>query len=216
MNRPQKVSPPIKKHFERALSSPPKKTIDSGCTTMAQTTSKPAIFLDRDGVLIEDFGYVHKVEDVKLFGDTASSLIQLRDQGYHLIVVTNQSGVARGYFSLQEVDNCHEEIQRQLQASKIAIDKFYTCPHHIKGSVAGFAIECRCRKPEPGLIEQALEDFDINLEESFIIGDKISDIDCGLSKGIKGIQIDRGQYPVHSKPFAVVSSLSEAVGRILN
>ena len=177
--------------------------------------NRPAVFLDRDGVLIHDGGYVHKTEDVHLFDDVPSSLKKLHEQGYYLIVVTNQSGVARGYFSLEDVDLCHQEISQQLLKSDVNIDLYLTCPHHPKGTVEEFAKTCDCRKPEPGMIDQALERLGIDLDSSFIIGDKVSDIDCGGNRGIKGIQIDRGQYPVHSSPALLAKSFKEAADFIL-
>lgn len=182
---------------------------------MQATSKTPAIFLDRDGVLIHDGGYVHKIEDIHLFDDVAPSLQKLQNQGYLLIVVTNQSGVARGYFSMNDVERCHEEISRQLRLSGVSIDKYLTCPHHPKGSVEGLAIKCHCRKPEPGMIDQALEFYDIDLENSYIVGDKISDIACGAKRGIKGIQINHGQYPLHGSPDFLAESFSEVADFIL-
>ncbi|WP_159455454.1 D-glycero-alpha-D-manno-heptose-1,7-bisphosphate 7-phosphatase [Pseudobacteriovorax antillogorgiicola] len=180
-----------------------------------KNVSKPAIFLDRDGVLIEDFGYVHRIEDVKLFPDVAEGLKALRAEGFRLLVVTNQSGVARGYFEIDAVHRCHDEIDRQLQAHDVTIDSYFICPHHPKGNTAPWNVTCSCRKPKPGLLEQANKEFGTVMDKSFIIGDKASDIECGRAAGIRGIQIDRGQYPKDEKAFGLVTSFAEAVEIIL-
>ena len=180
-----------------------------------KTDKLAAVFLDRDGVLIHDYGYVHKVQDVKLFEDVGPSLKKLKQKGFILIVVTNQSGVARGYFNLDDVEKCHQEIASQLSHFDVAIDRFLTCPHHPKGTVTNYSKVCDCRKPAPGLIDIAIQDLEIDLTRSFMVGDKCSDIDCGSARGLKTIQIDRGQYPLHQEPGFLARSFSEACNYII-
>ncbi len=184
---------------------------------MAKIKSKPAVFLDRDGVLIYDHGYVHKPEDIELFPDVGEGLLQLQEAGFWLLVVTNQSGVARGLFGLQAVYACHQEIQRQLRPYGVQLDAFYSCPHHPAGSVSPFNITCRCRKPASGLLEQAVRERPIDLTHSYIIGDKQSDIECGMSfpMPLKGVQMQR-QYPLHSDPWRVADSFKSAVAHIID
>lgn len=134
-----------------------------------------ALFLDRDGVIIEDHYYVHKPDQVVFIDDAIELCKYAQAAGYKLIVVTNQAGVAKGYFSEADVLSLHNWMAIQLNKRGIIIDAFYYCPHHIKGSVAAYSIDCNCRKPRPGLIEQALRDFDIDLSESIMVGDKSSD-----------------------------------------
>lgn len=176
------------------------------------------MFLDRDGVLIHDTGYVCRVKDVKLFADVGESLKSLKEHGFLLIVVTNQSGVARGMFDLQAVADCHEELQRQLRPFGVSIDAFYLCPHHHEGRVSPYNIKCSCRKPGPGMFDQAAAAYAIDFTRSYIIGDRPSDIDCGLNYKLafKGIQINRGQYPLHAHPWKATSNFEDAARLILS
>ncbi|NRA67813.1 MAG: HAD family hydrolase [Pseudobacteriovorax sp.] len=181
---------------------------------MARNSQK-TVFLDRDGVLNVDHGYVSRPDDLELFPDVVSSLAKLQAKGFQLIVVTNQSGVARGYFTLADVHAFHSHMSEVLAQNAITIAKYYICPHHKDGTVAEYAVDCLCRKPRPGMLRQAFEEFDIDRKNSFLIGDKISDIDCGQAMELRSVQIDRGQYPVHESPFAVETSLANAVDLIL-
>lgn len=179
-------------------------------------TPKPALFLDRDGIIVEDKGYVYQVEDLILVPGIVELLKTAKSLGYYLIVITNQSGVARGYFRLEDVDRFHQALDLELwQQAQLKIDRYYICPHHPNGKVAPYNMECNCRKPATGLVEQALKDFAIDLEKSFFIGDKASDVDCGIRLRISTIQLDRGQYPLHSNPGKVVNKLAEAMDWIV-
>lgn len=179
-------------------------------------TKKPALFLDRDGVLVQDKGYVYRPEDLKLIPGIDLFLKQAHDLGYYLIVITNQSGVARGYFSLEDVARFHRLLDDNLwQLAQVRIDGYYTCPHHPEGVHPEYSMTCDCRKPATGLVKQALIDFPIDLQASFFLGDKASDIDCGIRMGISTIQIDHGQYPLHPNPGLVVHQLAEAMDWIL-
>lgn len=179
-------------------------------------SKKAALFLDRDGVLIHDSGYVFRPEDLTVLTGVATSLRRALEQGYLLLVVTNQSGVARGYFTMDEVHRFHRALDEELwQSAQVKIDGYYICPHHPQGTVAEYTKECHCRKPGSGLVEQAMADFDIDLSRSFMIGDKASDVECGIRLGIPALQIDQGQYPAHPNPWKVVSHLAEAIEIIL-
>lgn len=172
-----------------------------------------ALFLDRDGVINVDHGYVGKVDDLEIFDDVYVSLEVAKGLGFKIFVITNQSGVARGYFKLDAVNQVHAEINRRLN-SKIAtsIEHFFICPHHPSGKIEPFNVVCDCRKPEPGLIQQAKDQYpDLDLESSFVIGDKASDIACGINAGVRGIQIMRGPYDKHKNPWACADSLLEAI-----
>lgn len=178
---------------------------------------KKAIFLDRDGVINEDVGYVGSINRLKLFEDTEDSLKALHDLGFLLIVITNQSGVARGLFDTNDVDKVNQEINKRLfKKSNIKIDHFYVCPHHPDATRPEYRISCDCRKPKPGLIHQAVKDYpDIELSKSWLIGDKSSDVEAGLSAGIRTIQIINGQYEEDLRSWAKARSLSEACRMIL-
>jgi len=169
-----------------------------------------AVFLDRDGVINADTGYTFAVSDLKLLPRAAEGLKDLHGMGYKLIVITNQSGVARGFFTLDDVERFHGALQEALQAQAgVKIDRFYSCPHHPEGKVAAFAENCRCRKPETGNVLQAIADYQIDISKSFFIGDKISDMDCALRAGATPIQMV-GAHPLHADVKLKVRDLAEA------
>ena len=154
---------------------------------------KKVCFLDRDGVLIEDRHYLSDPNDVKLIDGAAEAVKMLREAGYTIIVVTNQSGVARGYYSESSISTIHKKIDELLKTKDAYIDKYYYCPHHSDGEVAEFSFDCSCRKPKTGMIEQALQDYEIDLSKSIVIGDKLSDIKLSENAGCRlGILVKTG------------------------
>lgn len=148
---------------------------------------RPAAFLDRDGVIIKDRGYVHRVEDMVLLPGAANALARLKQAGYLLIVVTNQSGIARGTFTSADMHVLHDALQRELDAGDASIDRFYVCPHHEAGIVPELSIACACRKPLPGLIARALSEWPVDRAASFMAGDKESDVEAGRKAGIGAV-----------------------------
>lgn len=151
---------------------------------------QPAAFLDRDGVLNVDRGYAHKPEDIEMIPGAAAAVRLLNEAGYYALVVTNQSGVARGLYSVAAIEHVHRHMQDILKAEGAHIDAFYYCPHHPDGSVQEFAIQCRCRKPEPGMLEQAARDWPIDLGRSFLIGDRDHDLAAAAAFHIRGVKFD--------------------------
>lgn len=145
-----------------------------------------AVFLDRDGVLNVDVDYLYKIEDFRWIEDAPQALACLADSGYKLFVVTNQSGIARGYYTVAEMQRLHTYMQQELHKYDVKIEKFYYCPHHKEGKVAEYAIECDCRKPKPGMLLQAMEEYAIDKEQSFLIGDSKRDIEAAQAAGIQG------------------------------
>lgn len=145
-----------------------------------------AVFLDRDGTINEDIAYLYKPEDFKWIKGAKEAIKYAREKGYLVIVATNQSGVARGYFTENDVKALHNFINDELQKINTKIDAFYYCPHHIEGSIAKYKTECNCRKPKSGMILQAANDYGIDLSASFIFGDKERDILAGIGAGVKG------------------------------
>lgn len=143
----------------------------------------PAIFLDRDGTLMRDVDYCCRVKDVDLLPGVRDSLGKLKAAGYKLIVITNQSGIGREYFSELQYKAVEAELNRQLGG---LIDATYFCPHSPNDN-------CKCRKPAPGMILQAARDHDVDLARSFFIGDKLSDVECGRNAGVKSILVGRGE-----------------------
>ena len=170
---------------------------------------RKAVFVDRDGTLIEEVNFLSRVEDLKLFSYTDEAIRILKDRGYLVIVVTNQSGIRRGIYTEADMHAVHKEIQRRLSGK---IDGFYFCPHLPDEG-------CRCRKPSLGMIEDAYADFEIDLENSWFVGDKDLDVETGLNAGIKTAMVLTGYGADHSinlkrQPDIMVSDLLEAARTI--
>lgn len=146
---------------------------------------KPAAFLDRDGTLNVDKGYVFRIEDFEWLPNAKEAIKYLNDFGYLVIVVTNQAGIAKGYYTEAEMHRLHNWINRDLSKIGAHIDAFYFCPHHPTEGQPPYLLDCDCRKPKPGLILRAAQEWNINLEESIGIGDKESDILAFERAGLK-------------------------------
>jgi D-glycero-D-manno-heptose 1,7-bisphosphate phosphatase len=138
-----------------------------------------AVFLDRDGTLNVDVGYLHRLEDLELFPWTADALRLLKRAGYTLVVVTNQSGIAHGLIRPEFIGECHAEMRRRLQPAGADLDALYYCTHHPRGAIAELAVECRCRKPRPGMVEDAVRDLGVDPATSWVVGDKWLDVIWG-------------------------------------
>lgn len=179
---------------------------------------KPAVFLDRDGVLNEDRGYVHRWEDFSFLPGAIDALRQLQQKGYLLVVITNQSAIARGLCTEADVLALHERMRAFLRERGIELAGIYYCPHHPQGSVSDYAIACACRKPEPGMILRAAQAHGIDLSRSLLVGDKLSDLEAGRAAGIPSLYlvVPPGQDEDLSSLPGVqrVSGLSEVVERM--
>lgn len=156
-----------------------------------QSKPQPAVFLDRDGVLIHDVDYLSDLNDVKMYDDVPMALSKLKKAGFLLIMITNQSGVARGYFDEAFVNATYENIQNKLQTQLVSLDSMFYCPHHVSGHPP-FNVECNCRKPLPGMILAADKQFNIDLSHSYMIGDKLCDIELALNTGTTGLLLKTG------------------------
>lgn len=154
---------------------------------------KQAVFLDRDGTINREVNYLGKIEDLRLLPGTASAIQTLNRAGFIVIVISNQSGIARGYFDPETVESINNEIQKRLKRKKAYIDAFYYCPHLPGAEAAEYNLECNCRKPGNGLFLKAGENFHINMACSFAIGDKIRDLIPALKMGAKGVLVRTGQ-----------------------
>ena len=173
-----------------------------------------AVFLDRDGTIIEDVGYLNECSQIKFLPKVSEAIRLLNRNGFKVIVTTNQSGVARGYFAEETVTEINRYMQESLANQGALIDKIYYCPHHIEGTIKEYSKECHCRKPNPGMIEEAARVFGIDLKGSFVIGDKISDIEAGHRAGCKTVLLaDRGhpEEGIALKPDYIAADLYEAV-----
>ena len=146
-----------------------------------------AVFFDRDGTLNADLGYVHRKEDWRWLPHVIEGLARLRSSGFVLVVVSNQSGIARGMFDASQVDSLHQWVNAQLERHKAQLDAFYYCPH--LPEVSG---PCTCRKPSPGLLLQAARDMDIDLAASWVVGDRARDAQAGLAAGCRTIVVGTG------------------------
>lgn len=176
---------------------------------------KGAVFLDRDGVLIKEYGYIKEVNELPFFSYTQDCVKRIHEAGMLAIVITNQSGVARGLFSEEELIKAN-----RILIDRLSVDEVYYCPHHPEGKIKKYSIVCNCRKPKTGLIEQACFDFNIDLNKSFFIGDRESDIQTGVNAGVKTILVRTG-YGAKEKmknviPDYICNDLNEAVDICIN
>ena len=181
--------------------------------------AQKAVFFDRDDTLISDSGYMQRPEQVNLLPGVPETLIQLKKMGYLLVVVTNQSGIARGFLTEDELEKIHQELKRQLAAEGAVIDGLYYCPYHPDGAVQDFSIESNLRKPNAGMFFQAEEDLDIDLTQSWMIGDSYRDIQAGKAAGCHTILVDvpgkiREKKPTDAEPDRKAVNLREAVNII--
>jgi D-glycero-D-manno-heptose 1,7-bisphosphate phosphatase len=150
------------------------------------------VFLDRDGTLIEDVGFLDAIDKLVLFPWTIDTLRAFNRAGVAVVVITNQSGIARGYFSEAFVQDTHRVLSSRLAAGGARIEAYYYCPHHPDGCVAAYARECDCRKPAVGLADRAARDLDLDLRRSFVVGDKWIDIGLAQAVGARGILVRTG------------------------
>jgi D-glycero-D-manno-heptose 1,7-bisphosphate phosphatase len=148
--------------------------------------SRPAAFLDRDGVLNFDDGYIGTRERIRWMPSVATAIRTLNEAGYFVFVISNQSGVARGMFGEQDVRDLHDWMRNELQRDGARIDDFRFCPHHAEGSVADYAVDCDCRKPKPGMLRDLMTAWPVRAQGSFVIGDKPSDIEAAKAAGLPG------------------------------
>jgi D-glycero-D-manno-heptose 1,7-bisphosphate phosphatase len=182
--------------------------------------SRPAVFLDRDGTLNEERGYIDRMELLELFPWTGDAIRLLNRAGFATIVITNQAGIARGLLDEAFLRSVHAEIDRRLAPARI--DGYFFCPHLMEAADARYRSECDCRKPKPGLILRAARELDLDLSRSFMVGDKWLDVACGKAAGVRPILVRTGHgahEEVRTTPTAqadvILNNLMEAVGWIL-
>jgi D-glycero-D-manno-heptose 1,7-bisphosphate phosphatase len=145
-----------------------------------------AVFFDRDGVLNVDHGYTYRPEDFQWMPGAVETIKYFNERNYLVIVITNQSGVARGYYTEEDVNVLHEYMNVELKKQGAHVDCFYYCPHHPEGKIVKYKSKCNCRKPAPGMLMQAMEEWPINKEVALVIGDKPSDVVAAEAAGVKG------------------------------
>ena len=179
------------------------------------------IFLDRDGTLNEEVNYLYRREELILFDGVPEALKLFKEHGYRLVVVTNQAGVARGYYGEEDVVKLHRYMNDLLRPRGAEIDAFYYCPHHPEHGIGGYGISCHCRKPETGLFEMAERRFAVDKARSWMIGDKMSDILAGKNYGVHtalvgtgyGAEVNREQEKKGEVPYDIYGATLLEVAR---
>ena len=188
------------------------------------TTKQPAVFLDRDGTINEQMGYINHISRFVLLPGVGRAIRKLNEHTIPVVVVSNQSGLARGYFPASLLDEVHKKMDQQLAAEGAHIDGLYICPHHPEAKEKKYRKACNCRKPKTGLLKQAAADLNLDLTRSFMVGDRWSDLKCGAAAGATSILVLTGygrgdqQYigpQQEIQPAMVAENLNAAVDWIL-
>ena len=182
-----------------------------------------AVFLDRDGTIIEEVGYLDRPERVEFFPWTIDAIRVLNRADLAVVLVSNQSGIARGFFTDAVVDTVHQRMDDMLSAGGARIDAYYYCPHHPDGSVAALAKVCDCRKPARGLVDRAVAELGVDPARSFVVGDRWLDIGLARTVGARGVLVrtgygerEEGKPPDGMEADAIVDNLIAASSWILN
>src|SRR6266540_357682 len=199
------------------------------CRLLILSESKPmkrrAVFIDRDGTISEEVGYINHLSRFRLFPYAAAAIKDLNESNWLAIVVTNQAGVARGYFSEDTIQKVHTAMTKKLESSGARLDAIYYCAHHPSVGKPPYRLDCDCRKPKPGLISRAAKDFDIDLEASWMVGDRYSDVELARNAGVKSMFVmsgyGRGEWEHQrsswtEQPDLVAEDLLEAVQHIVS
>jgi D-glycero-D-manno-heptose 1,7-bisphosphate phosphatase len=183
---------------------------------------RPAVFLDRDGTLIEEKGYLDRLDLLEMFPWTADALRLLKRAGFATVMVTNQSAIARGIIDEAFLDLVHREMRRRVARGGGALDACYYCPHLPDAPDERYREACRCRKPGPGMIERACRDLDLDPARSWMVGDRWIDVACGRGAGTRTVLVRTGHGaheaetpPADARADAILNNLMEAVGWIL-
>lgn len=163
--------------------------------------TKRAVFLDRDGTLIVDHGYIHKPSQVELLPGVIDALIKLKKLEFELIIISNQSGIGRGFFTREEVELVNQHLHHLLIKHGIALTDIYYCPHSPDDM-------CICRKPKPGLILQALKEHNIDAKQSYFVGDKWTDVQAAIAAGVQPVLLSKNHHIfIDTVPILIVDSL---------
>ena len=183
---------------------------------------RPGVFLDRDGTLIEERGYLDRLDLLSIFPWTADALRLLSRAGYAIVVITNQSAIARGMIDEAFLEQVHRELSARLARGGAAIDRYYFCPHLADATLEAYRQACRCRKPGPGMIERACRELDLDPARSVMIGDRWLDIACGRAAGTRTVLVRTGhgaheadRPPDGIRADAILNNLMEAAGWML-
>jgi D-glycero-D-manno-heptose 1,7-bisphosphate phosphatase len=153
---------------------------------------RPAVFLDRDGTINVEKEYLHRAEEFEFVRGAPEAIRLLKEAGFLVVVVTNQSGVARGYYDEAAVHRLHRFVDNELATAGATIDAYYLCPHHPRHGIGPYRTECACRKPLPGMLLAAASDLGIDLSLSWIVGDKAADVEAGIAAGCRPLLVRTG------------------------
>ena len=178
---------------------------------LASRLQRPAVFLDRDGVINQDNGYVHRPEDFEWMPGAKLAIKRLNDAGYLVFVTTNQAGVARGYYSEAAVNALHAWLQNELHVAGAHVDAFYFCPHHVDAVLPQYKKDCCCRKPNPGMLQRALQEWDVDISRSFLIGDKASDLQAAEALDIPAHLYEGSPLDEFCTDILVSAKLSQTI-----
>ena len=173
-----------------------------------------AAFLDRDGIINRDSGYVHRIEDVHFLPGIFELCAALRGAGYRLMVVTNQAGIARGIYTLEQMHTLHAWMREQFGLRGAPLAAVYFCPHHPQGVVPEFTRVCECRKPKPGMLLKARDEHGVDLAASLLLGNQETDIGAGIAAGVGTTVLYAEGMPPTTRATLVVRTLEELPGRI--
>jgi D,D-heptose 1,7-bisphosphate phosphatase len=178
--------------------------LEAARSALPPVLARPAVFFDRDGTLNVDSGYTHRLEDLRLTDGAIEAITNCNEAGYYVFVVTNQAGVARGYYDEAAVRAFHRTLQKALRGHGAHVDGFYFCPHHPEGTVERYKRVCSCRKPAPGLIQRAFQEWPIDRPRSVLIGDRESDVLAGAACGIRSLLFEGGNLNVFLRDRGVI------------
>jgi D-glycero-D-manno-heptose 1,7-bisphosphate phosphatase len=155
-------------------------------------TTERAVFLDRDGTVTEEVGHLHRVDQLRIVGRAVEAVRLLNEAEFKVFLTTNQSAIARGYLSEASLRQIHAALETMLAAGGARLDAVYYCPHHPTQGVGPYRQVCHCRKPKPGMLQQAAAEWGIDLRRSIVVGDKLSDLDAGAAVGCRGVLVRTG------------------------
>jgi D,D-heptose 1,7-bisphosphate phosphatase len=186
-----------------------------------------AVFLDRDGTINEEVGYLDSLDKLKIIPGAYEAIRLINESGMKAVVISNQAGVARGFFTEDFVKITHEHLQTALRQEGAYIDNFYHCPHHPTEGIEPYRQDCNCRKPAPGMLLRAAQDLNIDLTRSYLVGDRFRDMEAAKKVGVKGVLVKTGygqellqddgpdKETAESKPDYIAADILEAVKWIL-
>ncbi|GFO54682.1 D,D-heptose 1,7-bisphosphate phosphatase [Geomonas sp. Red276] len=185
---------------------------------MTSQPKRKAVFLDRDGTINVDVDYLSRVEQFEFIPGAPQALKSLQDAGFMLVVVTNQSGIGRGLYDEAALEAVHAHMHAELARFGVTVDACYFCPHHPQHGIGDYRLECACRKPLPGMLQQAAGELGIDLASSFMVGDKVGDVQAGIAAGCTSLLVltgygaaDAAKLPEGVQSFPDLASAAQAI-----